>query len=105
MSETWLDRMPRSVVDPFDAHDQPVFTPTDRRMLWHIESTLAVFAPVGSRLARLAGDLRSYLNATCEHHWHEYQPDPANENDVPAHRQCMWCHDIEWFGGDTEEPT
>jgi hypothetical protein len=92
--------MPRSVVDPFDAHDQPVFTSTDRRMLWHIESTLAACAPIGSRLSQLAGDLRSYLNATCEHHWSEYQPDPENENDVPAHRQCLWCHDVEWLGPD-----
>jgi hypothetical protein len=105
MTEAWIDRMPPSVTDLFNPHGELVTTPTDRRMLWHIESVLSVNAPIGSRLAQLGRDLRSYLNETCGHHWSEYQPDPDNESDVPAHRQCLWCHDVEWLAPDahTEE--
>lgn len=88
----WQDRMPRSVLDLYCAADHVVTTPTDRRMLWHIEGVLAVAAG-NDRLRQLAQDLRRYLNSTCEHHWHEYEAEP----DIPAHRQCLWCSDVEWL--------
>ena len=104
MTDTWHDRMPASVTDLFNPNDELVTTPTDRRMLWHIESVLAVNAG-NDRLRQLGRDLRSYLNETCGHHWSEYRPDPTNEDDIAAHRQCLWCHDVEWLAPDapTEE--
>lgn len=93
---TWQDRMPRSVLDLYCAADHIVTTPTDRRMLWHIEAALAVTA-TNEMQRQLGRDLRQYLHATCEHHWHEYEPDPENPNDIAAHRQCVWCSDVEWL--------
>ena len=95
-NNTWQDRMPRSVLDLYCASDHVVTTPTDRRMLWHIEGVLAVTA-TNDRLRQVAQDLRRYLNATCEHHWHEYRA----EADIPAHRQCLWCSDVEWLDAAT----
>lgn len=89
---TW----PRGVTDPHCAQGHHVETPADRRLLWHLEGQISTYAPHGSALDRLARDLRQYLNETCQHHWHEYEPEPGNENDVPAHRQCLWCNDVEW---------
>lgn len=99
---SWRNRAPRSVTDPYDAHDNPVFTPTDRRWLWRLESALAISAPMGSSLARLGSDLHEYLGETCEHHWIEYQasewehPETGEVMDtIPAHRQCIWCTKVE----------
>ena len=92
---TWSARMPRSVLDLYCPADHVVDTPIDRRMLWHVEGVLAV-AATNDTLRQFAQDLRRYLNATCAHHWHEYEPDPANPNDIAAHRQCLWCSDVEW---------
>ncbi|WP_395109819.1 hypothetical protein [Actinomadura sp. SCN-SB] len=98
MSDTapWQARMPRSVLDLYCPSDHLVTTPTDRRMLWHLESELAV-AATNDRLRRLASDLRRYLNDTCAHHWHEREAEAG----IPAHRQCLWCSDVEWIGGET----
>lgn len=95
MADAWSDNMPRSVLDLYCAQDHVVTTPTDRRMLWHIEGQLAV-AATNDTLRELALHLHRYLNETCAHHWHEYEPDPDNEHDVRAHRQCLWCNDVEW---------
>lgn len=89
---TWQGRMPRSVLDLYCPSDHVVTTPTDRRKLWHIEGVLAV-AATNDTQRQLAQDVRRYLNATCEHHWHEYEA----ETDISAHRQCLWCSDVEWL--------
>lgn len=83
---TWRTRMPRGVLDPHCPHGEPVATPTDRRMLWHLEGLIAV-AATSDMLRQAATDLRAYLDETCEHHWHDYEGDDV----IPAHRQCLWC--------------
>lgn len=98
----WRDRFPRGVLDPFGPNGEVIFTPTDRRMLWHVEGVLAV-AGTNDTLRNLGRAIHAYLNETCVHHWHDYTPDPANENDVPAHRQCLWCNDVEWLDERTGE--
>lgn len=99
----WRDNMPRSVLDPCGPRGEPITTPTDRRMLWHLENVLAVSVAYDSELGQLARDLRRYLTETCEHHWLDYDesrwqhPDTGEVQDViPVHRQCLWCHDVEW---------
>ena len=93
MADHWTDRAPASVLEfDLDARGEPDPTSQDRRWLWRLENTLAVDAPLGSRLDQLGRDLRQYLNETCEHHWHAYESDEV----VPAHRQCSWCNDVEW---------
>jgi hypothetical protein len=91
VNNTWRDRMPRGVLDPYGPHGEPIFTPTDRRMLWHLEGALTV-AATNDTLRQLATDLRAYLNETCQHHWTDYDP----ETGIPAHRQCLWCCGVEW---------
>jgi hypothetical protein len=95
MPDTWRDRWPRGVLDPHCPEGHAIDTSTDRLLLWHIELVVGG-GPVGIEQRQLAADLRRYLNDTCEHHWHGYTPDPDNENDVPAHRQCLWCNTVEW---------
>lgn len=103
---TWQDTFPRSVLDQYGPDGEPIFTPTDRRLLWHIENTLAIHAPLRNEgLQSLSRTLREYLNATCEHHWRDYEaseslhPDTGEVMDrIPAHRQCLWCNDVEWAG-------
>lgn len=84
---------PRGVADPFcpSGHRLDVDTSTDHRLLWHIEGELSVLGGT-ERLRQLTSRLREYLNATCQHHWHEYEA----EDDMPAHRQCLWCNAVEW---------
>lgn len=83
---------PRGVGDPFCPDGGRIRTPTDHRLLWHLETVLAVDARTGSRLDEVRQDLRRYLNARCDHHWHEYEGD----GDIPAHWQCLWCNDVLW---------
>jgi hypothetical protein len=83
---TWRENLPRSVLDPWDSQGQPVFTPADRRMLWHIEGVLAVTA-TNDTLREVARDLRDYLVETCDHHWIALSADDC----CPAMRQCTWC--------------
>ena len=85
---SWRGSMPRGVLDPYDSQDQPVFTPTDRRLLWHLENALAV-AATSDGLRQLAVGLREYLTETCEHHWMHLPADDC----CPAMRQCIWCHE------------
>ena len=89
----WRDRAPRSILDPFTPRGDLVTTPMDRRWLWRLEGTLAVCA-TNDTLRQLARDLSQYLCETCEHHWQAYEGD----DDIPAHRQCLWCNDVEWAG-------
>jgi hypothetical protein len=90
-ADTWRENWPRGVVDPLDPDGTPIVTPTDRRLLWHIEGVLAV-AATNDRLRRLGSNIRQYLNETCEHHWKTYEGDEV----IDAHRQCLWCHAVEW---------
>jgi hypothetical protein len=108
-SETldWREVFPRGVLDPYGLDGEPIFTPTDRRLLWHVEGALAVLATTPAlRDLRLA--LYRYLCDTCEHHWRDYaaeaggwrHPDTGEALDgIPAHRQCLWCSEVEWAGG------
>lgn len=88
---TWRDRAGRIVLDPFDRDGYVITTPLDRRWLWRIESYLAVSGTTDAQ-RQLAGDLRRYLNETCEHHRNER----AADGYIAAHRQCLWCNDVEW---------
>lgn len=83
---------PRGVSDPFCPDGCPITTPTDHRLLWHLECVLAVDAPTGSRLDEVRQSLRRYLNQTCQHHWHHSNA----EGDIDAHWQCLWCNDVLW---------
>jgi hypothetical protein len=105
-TSTWREYFPRGVLDPYGPSGEPVFTPTDRRMLWHIEGVLSVSA-TSDALRELRLALYRYLCETCEHHWRESaasewrHPDTGELMDrIPAHRQCLWCSEVEW----TEEP-
>lgn len=102
MADTWRDHFPRSVLDPFCPSGHVVAESIERRMLWHLEGVLAVSA-TNDTLRLIARNLRDFLDETCQHHWHEYAPDPANENDVEAHRQCMWCNRVEWLDDSAEK--
>jgi hypothetical protein len=105
VSETvtdWREFFPRGVLDPFGPSDEPIFTPTDRRMLWHLQYEMPSAGPLGD--LRLA--LYRYLCETCEHHWNECGEDVARHPDtgevldvLPAHRQCLWCNEVEWADG------
>lgn len=89
--ETWRARAGRIVLDPFNAHGEVVTAPMDRRWLWRIESILGAAYTTDTQ-HQLVNDLRAYLVETCEHHWRDYEGD----EDIPAHRQCMWCAALEW---------
>ena len=106
MSESaWREAFPRGVLDPFGPDGEPIFTSTDRRLLWHMENFLAVHATTEA-LHDLRLQLYRYLCETCEHHWREYEvsewrhPDTGVVEDaIPAHRQCLWCSRVEWAEG------
>jgi hypothetical protein len=82
---------PRGVCDPLCPQEHAIETTTDHRLLWHLESVLAVSGTT-DYLRDVGRDLHRYLNETCQHHWHEY----AGDDDIPAHRQCLWCNDVIW---------
>jgi hypothetical protein len=92
MSEgTWRVRAPRSVIDPYDSQDNPIFTPLDRRWLWRLEGFLAIHGTNRGHRT-MAADLREYLAESCDHHFIRYTPDPG---EAPL-RQCIWCKRVEW---------
>lgn len=108
-SSTWQGRAPRSVLDPFGPHGEPIATPLDRRWLWRIEGDLAASATNHAQ-RQLARDLHQYLVETCDHHWlHSDEsawrhPDTGEVEDViPAHRQCLWCNGVEWEADSKEQ--
>jgi hypothetical protein len=88
---------PRGVVDPLCPDEHVLTESTDRRLLWHLELQLA--GANTERLRDTGSALRRYLHTTCQHHWHDYLTccDPPNDGCVPAHRQCLWCHDVVWL--------
>lgn len=95
------EAFPRGVADPFCPDGHVLTETSDRRLLWHLEMQLR---GSGSPHLREQGSaLRRYLNATCQHHWHEYRSCciPPDEGCVAPHRQCLWCHDVEWLDGET----
>jgi hypothetical protein len=101
---TWREHFPRGVLDPYGPDDEPVFTSTDRRLLWHVERALPTAGSGELPALRLA--LYRYLCETCEHHWRDYEvsewrhPDTGVVMDrIPAHRQCLWCCEVEWAEG------
>lgn len=89
---TWRDRAPASLTSAYDADGEPCPTPLDRRWLWRLEHIIALDARGGSRLHQVGRDLEQYLRETCEHHWRGHRA----EADLPARRQCAWCHVVEW---------
>jgi hypothetical protein len=98
----WREVFPRGVLDPYGPDGEPVFTPVDRRLLWHVESSLSVLATTAA-LHELRLAVYRYLCDTCEHHWRDYPASEARhpgtgevEDVIPAHRQCLWCSDVEW---------
>lgn len=88
----WRATYPRGVVDPIGPHGDPVTTSTDRRLLWHLESMLAVSGTTQTHREEQRR-LSEYLHETCEHEWIDYE---AEEGYAPAHRQCLWCNDVDW---------
>lgn len=88
---TWQDRAPAMLVDPNGPDGARCPTPTDRRWLWRIEQFLAINGR-GDLQHELQRDLAEYLNETCEHYWLDYEADSVED----AHRQCVWCHRVEW---------
>lgn len=100
MGEHWTTRAPASLLRPGGCSNEDCADPTpqDRRWLWRLESFLAINGTTpGHR--DMGGDLRQYLNETCEHHWHTYDADAV----IPAHRQCAWCSDVVMPGMATSE--
>lgn len=92
--KNWQDVFPRSIIDPKGPRGEPVTATTDRRLLWHIEGWLAVNGTnEGQHRVRLA--IYRYLCDTCEHHWLDYEGDET----IPAHKQCLWCNDVDWLDG------
>jgi hypothetical protein len=83
----------RGVSDPFCPDGHIITTTTDHRLLWHIRMALSGMG--GDRARELQRDLSSYLNATCDHHWHGW----AGDDCIAAHVQCLWCNDVVWAEG------
>jgi hypothetical protein len=79
---------PRGVMDPLCPEEHVVTETMDRRILWHLETKLAVSATT-DYLRDVQWNLRRYLVQACQHHWHEWEA----EGDFPAGRQCLWCDD------------
>jgi hypothetical protein len=92
-----LIAFPRGVTDPLCAQGHVIETSMDHRMLWYLEMQICGSAPTGSHLMEQWRALKAYLNATCQHHWHEYVAEPGD--DIGSHRQCLWCNDVEWADG------
>lgn len=85
--------LPRGVFDKYGPDGELIQTPTDHRMLWHLENRLAL-APSTPYLQEAYSLLLAYLQGNCQHHWREYE---AEEGYCEAHRQCLWCNDVIWL--------
>jgi hypothetical protein len=81
---------PRGVMDPLCPSEHVISESTDRRILWHLESQLAVSATT-NYLRDMQWNLKRYLVQTCAHHWHSWEDDEV----YGAGRQCLWCHSTE----------
>lgn len=83
--------LPRGIFDQYGPDGEVITTPTDHRMLWHVrDHLLGVSVPYVREVFEFLND---YLGATCQHHWKSHE---AEEGYCDAHRQCLWCHDVEW---------
>ncbi len=92
----WTSRAPAMLRDTFTGPaGEPCFTPTDRRWLWWLAGVLSIDATMAQQ-RQISADLRQYLHETCEHLFDVYDGD---EN-IPAHRQCVWRCTVEPIGGD-----
>lgn len=82
--------LPRGVFGATGPDGEPIATPTDHRMLWHVRDQMlgAIQTPY---LRDLFEFLNDYLFATCEHHWRYHEGDGV----YPTHRQCLWCNSVE----------
>ena len=84
--------LPRGVFDKCGPSGEVIETPTDHRMLWHLEHQLAL-APQKPQVQEMHALLLAYLQGNCQHHWRDYE---AEEGYCEAHRQCLWCNSVEW---------
>ena len=84
--------LPRGIFDRYGPDGEVIETPTDHRMLWYVRDQLLGAAST-PYLREVFGFLNDYLGATCRHHWRDYK---AEEGYCEAHRQCLWCNDVEW---------
>jgi hypothetical protein len=91
MSARWQDQAPAMLKSMDGPDGEPIPTPFDRRWLWRLETFLAVSGTTDIHRV-MARDLRQYLNETCEHVWRDW----AGDDVIAAHRQCLWCNDVEW---------
>lgn len=82
---------PRGVCDPECPAGHELTESVERRLLWHLETFLAVSGTTDTLRAE-GRAIALFLHRTCEHHWHHYD----GETDIPAHSQCLWCNDVEW---------
>lgn len=91
----YRDRLPAMLRDTLTGpRGEPCFTTSDRRWLWRLEGFLAVNG-TNETHRQMAADLQIYLWETCEHHWHVYDGDD-HDGGIAAHRQCLWCSEVEW---------
>lgn len=89
----WRQNVPASITSLVGPRGEPCLTPVDRRWLWHLENSLSVVATTEYQ-REILHDLRQYLHETCEHHWGRDWP---GDEDIAAHRQCLWCNEVEWW--------
>lgn len=82
--------LPRGVFDKYGPNGEAIETPTDHRLLWHLENRLAL-APDTPCLRETYSLLLAYLQGNCQHHWLEYE---AEAGSCEAHRQCLWCNTV-----------
>jgi hypothetical protein len=96
----WLNRASAMLREEgLCSRGEPDATAIDRRWLWRLEGFLAVSGTnPGHR--QMGSDLRQYLNETCVHHWHAC----AAEGEIEAHRQCLYCKDVQWGQLDSSHP-
>ncbi|AKQ06994.1 hypothetical protein PBI_OVECHKIN_92 [Mycobacterium phage Ovechkin] len=84
--------LPGGVFASHGPRGEEIDTPTDHRMLWYVRDQL-LGADMKPYVREIFEFLNDYLAATCQHHWLEYE---AEEGYCEAHRQCLWCNDVEW---------
>jgi hypothetical protein len=84
--------LPRGIFDCYGPDGEKIDTPTDHRMLWYVrDELLGVSTPYVREVFQFLND---YLSATCQHHWRSYESEAGY---CGAHRQCLWCNDVEWI--------
>jgi hypothetical protein len=96
----WRSYFPRGVRDPLGPDGEPITTPTDRRLLWHIEGALSVLA-TSDHIRELQNALVAYLHETCQHEWRATW---CGDDAFPPHRQCLWCCHVDWLTDKGPQP-